>query len=157
MNRYNDRNFGKTRSSIYQALILESPTEPESLGEVAEAQGLIGKFGTTQSNEMLMDLKDELRIEFWRVVDTQLTDRQRDVLHLIAEGKTQVEVAKALGVNQSSITKSINGNLNTYNKTLSNKIIHYGGSARRLRKLITSDLEIQKILKSIAELHDEEW
>ena len=73
-------------------------------------------------------LEDELKEEFWRIADTFLTNRQREVIKHCADGYTQTEIAKLLNVNQSSITKSINGNVDYKNKK--GKII-YGGTKKK--------------------------
>ena len=68
-----------------------------------------------------------------------------------AEGKTQIEIAKLLHVNQSSITKSINGNTDYRNK---NKRI-YGGAKKKIMRLAEKDLEIQNIFRRMAELRED--
>src|SRR3989304_7038134 len=98
------------RSDKYQFVLLECPCSPEMLTEVAEADGIGAQLNPWGYNEELLDLKDQLKKSFWRIVDTQLTSRQKEVIHLYAQGLTQTEIAKKLKVNQSSITKSINGN-----------------------------------------------
>ena len=104
-------------------------------------------------NEELYELQDKLNGEYWRIIDTQLTKRQKEVLRLCADGYTQIEIAKMLKVNQSSITKSINGNCDYRNKQ---KRV-YGGAKRKLRKIVSKDEAIQQILKRIAEIQDEGW
>ena len=66
-----------------------------------------------------------------------------------AELETQIEIAKQLNVNQSSITKSINGNCDYR----SGKRV-YGGAKKKLRRLADEDLEVQEILANIAALQD---
>jgi predicted DNA-binding protein YlxM (UPF0122 family) len=104
-------------------------------------------------NEDLMDLEDQLKIEFWRIVET-LTDRQKEVIRLYADGYTQMEIAKKLKVNQSSITKSLNGNVDYKDK--SKKKI-YGGASKRLRRIIDTDNRIKNILDRINEVRAEKW
>jgi len=114
---------------------------------VADNRGLTARLNAFSYNEEILDLQDQLKKEFWRLVDEQLTDRQKEVLHLSADGMTQMEIAKLLNVNQSSITKSINGNCDYRN---GKKV--YGGANKKLRKLIEDDEKIQIILKKILEL-----
>lgn len=140
----------KNRSDSYQHVLLESPCSPEMLVEVADSDGIGAQLNPFGYNEELIELKEKLKVEFWRVVDTELTVRQREVLHLYAEGLTQTEIAKCLGVNQSSITKSINGNTDYRN----GKRI-YGGARKKIKKIIDKDSEIQKILSRIAEIADD--
>ena len=65
---------------------------------------------------------------------------------------TQMEIAKILNVNQSSITKSLNGNVDYKN----GKRI-YGGSSKRLRKIIDSDDKIKIILDKMSKIREEKW
>jgi len=103
-------------------------------------------------NENLIELEEQLKKEFWRVVDTLLTPRQREVIHLYADGYTQMEIAKMLNVNQSSITKSLNGNVDYKN---GKKI--YGGARKKIRKIIEMDDKIIDILNKMSEVRDNKW
>jgi len=103
-------------------------------------------------NENLIELEDQLKKEFWRVVDTLLTPRQREVIHLYADGYTQMEIAKMLNVNQSSITKSLNGNVDYKN---GKKV--YGGAKKKINKIIENDDKIKEILNKIVETRNEKW
>jgi len=105
-----------------------------------------------QYNEELLDLEDELKIEFWRIVNTLLTTRQKEVIKLAASGLTQTEIAKKLNVNQSSITKSLNGNVDYKGEK---KV--YGGSKRKILKIIENDEKIKDILKRMSELREKRW
>ena len=150
------RDFSTNRSNGYQHILLESLCAPETLTIYADSRS----FTTIQDeegSERLKELKDQLKIEFWRLVK-KLTPRQQEVLELLAQGKTQIEIAKILKVNQSSVTKSVHGNLE-YSKT--NKVNKgekrksYGGARRKLLKLASQDPVIQEIFKQIAELENE--
>jgi len=103
-------------------------------------------------NEDLIELEEQLKKEFWRVVDTLLTSRQREVIRLYADGYTQMEIAKMLNVNQSSITKSLNGNVDYKN---GKKI--YGGARKKIKKIIENDQKIKDILQKIQEAREEKW
>ena len=100
----------KNRSDKYQHLLLESQHSPEMMSEFSNDDSIYSRLNPFGYNEEILELKDRLRAAFWRIVETQLTKRQREVIQLYAEGYTQIEIAKKLNVNQSSITKSINGN-----------------------------------------------
>ena len=141
----------KNRSDSYQHVLLESPCSPEMLTEVADADGIGAQLNPWGYNEELLDLKEQLRKEFWRVVNTQLTKRQKDVISLYFDGYTQTEIAKILGVNQSSITKSINGNCDYKNGRK-----YYGGSKRKIQKIIEGDDKIQEILRKIRDIQSDE-
>jgi len=114
--------------------------------------GIYNRLNPFGYNEDLMKLEDELKVEFWRVVDTLLTPRQREVIRLYAEGYTQMEIAKMLNVNQSSITKSLNGNVDYKN---GKKI--YGGARKKIRKIIENDVRIKEILQKMNDVREEAW
>ncbi len=141
----------KNRSDAYQHLILEICTAPDTLVDYSDAKGMAGMMNQAQYNEERLDLKDQLTAAFWHLVDTELTKRQREVLHMTAEGKTQTDIAKKLGVNQSSITKSIHGNCD-YKK--GRRV--YGGATKKLTKLIQKDETIQEIFRKISEIDADE-
>jgi hypothetical protein len=63
-----------------------------------------------------------------------------------------MEIAKMLNVNQSSITKSLNGNVDYKN----GKRI-YGGAKKKINKIIQSDDKIISILQKMEELRNEKW
>jgi DNA-binding CsgD family transcriptional regulator len=135
------------RSNGYQHLFAEQPYSNEMMAEFSEAQGLVENY-KPEDRELLLDLRDELRLEFWRLAKDNLTERQFQVIELLAKGYTQIEIAKQLNVNQSSITKSVNGNCDYRN---GKKI--YGGAKKKLRRLADKDPEIQAIIVQIAEIH----
>lgn len=101
-------------------------------------------------NEEIDQLKEQLRVEFWKMVEACCTDHQKEILKLIAEGKTQQEIAKILDVNQSSVTKSLNGNCD-YNK---GKRV-YGGAIKKLRKEADNNENIKVILARLNEIIEE--
>lgn len=103
-------------------------------------------------NEDLIELEEQLNKEFWRIVDNLLTERQRQVIRLYADGYTQMEIAKMLNVNQSSITKSLNGNVDYKN---GKKI--YGGARKKIRKIVENDEKIKEILARMREIREEKW
>jgi predicted transcriptional regulator len=103
-------------------------------------------------DEELLILEEQLKKEFWRVVATLLTSRQRQVIELYSDGYTQMEIAKILNVNQSSITKCLNGNVD-YKK--GRRV--YGGTRRRLAKIIETDDVIKNILAKMREIRMNQW
>lgn len=140
----------KNRSDHYQPLFAELSCAPETLAEYSDSRGLTWQNYSEDSKEELLDLKERLLKAFWRIVDTQLTGRQREVLKLSAQGLTQIEIAKKLNVNQSSVTKSIHGNTDYRN----GKRI-YGGAKKKLCRIAAKDVEIQEIFKRMAEINSE--
>jgi hypothetical protein len=144
------RDFTTNRSKSYQHLIVESLCAPELLTEFSDFQSIGGLLNHHNYNEELYELYEQLRQAYWKIIYTQLTPRQKQVLRLCADGYTQIEIAKKLNVNQSSVTKSINGNCDYRN---GRRV--YGGSRRKLRKIAAKDIEIQAILHRIAEIQDD--
>ncbi len=145
-----DRDFTKNRSDRYQHVLVEASCSPDMLAEFSDARGITGMINNTNYDEELFDLQDQLRKELWRIIRTKLTKRQCEVIELYAQGLTQIEIAKKLNVNQSSITKSINGNCDYRN---GKKV--YGGAKKKLRRLADQDPVIQSILFRINELQNE--
>ena len=144
-----DRDFTKNRSDKYQHLIVEASCAPDMLAEFSDARGLTGLINGANYDEELFELQEKLRVALWRIIKTKLTPRQCEVIELYSQGFTQIEIAKQLNVNQSSITKSINGNCDYRG---GKKI--YGGAKKKLRRLADEDIEVQEILANIAALQD---
>ena len=146
----------KNRSDRYQTLFAELAYSHEMIAEFSDASETTEEY-KPEDKEKLLDLKEDLVKEFWRLVESELTERQAEVVRLCAQGYTQIEIAKKLGVNQSSITKSLNGNSDyrnlTKNETDLNNKRSYGGSKRKLKRLIAKDEKIKNILAEIAEIH----
>ena len=145
-----DRDFTKNRSDKYQHILLESPCAPDMITEFSDCRGLGACLNSEVYGEELYQLREKLKMAFWRLIDTKLTPRQKQVIRLYADGYTQTEIANILGVNQSSITKSINGNCDYRN---GRRI--YGGAKKKLRKMARTDPEIQSIFNKIAEIQSE--
>lgn len=137
------------RSNGYQHLFAEQSYSNEMMAEFSEAQGLVENY-TPEDKEQLMVLRDQLKEEFWRIAKENLTSRQFEVIKLLSVGFTQIEVARLLHVNQSSITKSVNGNCDYRNK---DKKVVYGGARKKLRRLSDKDPKVQEIIRQIAEIH----
>jgi len=140
------------RSDHYQWILLETVCSNDMMEAFCNEDGIYNKLNPFGYNEDLMELEDQLKVEFWRVVDTLLTSRQKEVIKLYADGYTQMEIAKMLNVNQSSITKSLNGNVDYKN----GKRV-YGGARKKIRKIIELDDRIKDILNKMRELRDEQW
>jgi len=145
-------NKRQNRSDRYQYILLETVCSNEMLESFGNEDSISARLNPFEYNENLIDLEEQLKKEFWRVVDTLLTARQREVIRLYADGYTQMEIAKMLDVNQSSITKSLNGNVDYKN---GKKI--YGGARKKIRKIIENDQTIKDILRRIQEVRDEKW
>lgn len=142
----------KNRSDKYQWVLLETVCSNEMLESFCNEDSISARLNPFEYNETLMDLEEQLKKEFWRVVETLLTPRQKEVIKLYADGYTQMEIAKMLNVNQSSITKSLNGNVDYKN---GKKI--YGGAKKKINKIIQSDEKIKKILAEMQACREEKW
>src|SRR5271166_2112407 len=142
----------QNRSDRYQYILLETVCSNDMMEAFCNEDSIYNRLNPFEYNEDLMNLEDQLKKEFWRVVDTLLTPRQREVIRLYADGYTQMEIAKMLNVNQSSITKSLNGNVDYKN---GKKI--YGGARKKIRKIIENDDKIKDILSQIQSVRDEKW
>lgn len=142
----------QNRSDKYQYLLLETVCSNDMMESFCNEDSIYNRLNPFEYNEDLMELEDQLKIEFWRVVDTLLTSRQREVIRLYADGYTQMEIAKMLDVNQSSITKSLNGNVDYKN----GKRV-YGGARKKIRKIIENDQKIKDILAKMNEIRNSKW
>jgi len=143
----------KNRSDSYQFLILETPCTHDMMEAFSNNDSIEYRLNPFAYNEDLLDLEDELKVEFWRIINTMLTKRQKEVITLYADGYTQMEIAKMLNVNQSSITKSLNGNVD-YKKE---KKTQYGGSLQRLKKIAEKDSKIKDILDRMQKLREDKF
>lgn len=159
----------RVRSDSYQYLLLETVISSEMMDNFTNNESIEFRLNPFHYNDELKELEEQLKVEFWRIVSEHLTERQQKVLELYSFGKTQMEIAKILGVNQSSITKSLNGNVDYRERNAEGKVVKdndrsdnvgkrsrrsYGGSRRRLCKIIESDEKIQNILNKMKELRE---
>jgi len=142
----------KNRSDKYQWVLIETVCSNDMMESFCNEDGIYNRLNPFGYNEDILELEDQLKKEFWRIVDTLLTPRQRQVIRLYADGYTQMEIAKILNVNQSSITKSLNGNVDYKN---GKKV--YGGARKKIRKIIDNDERIKEILKQMQDLREEQW
>lgn len=143
--KYMDRD--RNRSDSYQIVLLETSVCPFVLSDLSLAQGMV--YRMQPYNEELLDLRDKLRKRMWEIIDEGLTKRQREVIKLYVQDKTQNEIAKQLGINQTSVHKVIRGNIDYKSGKR-----RYGGAIKKIKKLCQADEEIQEILKQIQELNE---
>ncbi len=144
----------KNRSDSYQYLIVEQSCSHDMMEAFSNNDSIESRLNPWAYDEELFALEDELKKELWRIIDTMLTDRQREVITLsVKDGYTQMEIAKILSVNQSSITKSLHGNVD-YKK---DKKTQYGGSFQRIKKIVEKDNKIKTILDKMQKLREEKF
>lgn len=143
----------QNRSDRYQWVLLETVCSNDMMESFPNEDSICNRLsGGFLYDESILELEDQLKDEFWRIVDNLLTPRQREVIRLYADGYTQMEIAKMLNVNQSSITKSLNGNVDYKN---GKKV--YGGAKKKINKIIQNDEKIINILEKINNLRAEKW
>lgn len=131
------------RSDKYQYILVEVLFSSEAWNLFSEAQEKCLPL-SDEKREVLLDWDRELKRELHVMIDECLTTRQREVLLLYADGYTQQEIARLLDVNQSSITKSLNGNTD-YNN--GKKV--YGGMKKKFIKIVKRNFAIRPIMKKI--------
>lgn len=142
----------KNRSDHYQHILLETACSNDMMEAFTNADSISNRLDSFMYNEELLDLEEDLRKEFWRIVNDLLTERQKQVIKLYADGYTQMEIAKMLNVNQSSITKSLNGNVDYKN---GKKV--YGGARKKIRKIMENDEKIKAILARMQDLRETKY
>lgn len=149
----------RNRSEAYQVLYHEIACSNDMISSFTNDDSIHGRLtGGFSYDETILELEDQLREEFWKIVDTCLTERQREVVHLCADGYTQMEIAKMLKVNQSSVAKQILGNKSYDINELGRKTIRtYGGITKRIHKVLEDNQEVKDILAKIAECRAEKW
>lgn len=133
------------RSDKYQYRILEVLLQPTTWDMFTESQDRAFPL-TDERIVFLQDLDEQLHHHLQTMIDTDITARQKQILLMYASGMTQMEIASELDVNQSSVTKSLNGNTD-YSK--GHKV--YGGLKNKFVKLIRNNMEIRPIMKQIHE------
>jgi DNA-binding CsgD family transcriptional regulator len=142
----------QNRSDRYQWVLLETVCSNDMMEAFCNEDSISARLNPFEYNEDLIELEDQLNKEFWRIVDNLLTERQRQVIRLYADGYTQMEIAKMLNVNQSSITKSLNGNVDYKN---GKKV--YGGARKKIKKIVENDARIKDILQQMSDIREEKW
>lgn len=149
-------NFKKipTRSQAYQDKFAEISYSHELLDIFSNNDSIYRRLNPFSYNDEIAALEEELNKELWRIIENNLNERQKTVVKMTAEGKTQVEIAKVLGVNQSSVVKFLNGNANYQVKDANGRPTTYGGIKQKLRDVAKNDPIINEILKKIADLRE---
>jgi DNA-directed RNA polymerase specialized sigma24 family protein len=138
------------RSDACQHLFHEISFSQDMLSTFRNDDSILSRLCPHQYDERLLDLDDQLRQEFWRVVGEALSDKQKKIIELIGkEGYTQQETAKVMGCNQSSIAKALHGN-NSGDSV-------YGGIYKKLRDAVFADEKILAILQEMPEIKEERW
>lgn len=135
----------RNRSDSYQYKIVEISVDPNVLSDFPFVNGLGSQLNLAKYSEEFYLLKKKLMKEVLRIIDTCLTKRQKEVILLRLQGKTQTQIAEELDIHQTTVHKILKGNLD-YRYSESKR---YGGVERKLRKLCYKDEEILEILDKI--------
>jgi len=141
----------QTRSQAYQFKFAEVFITDEYLKSFANSSSLGSQLNPFQYDEKVFELEDRLKEKFWQIADSILTENQKVIIKLTCDGYTQMEIAKMLNVNQSSVCKCLSGNID-YS---TGKPRIYGGLIKKLHKYVLADPEIKKILDEMNELREE--
>jgi len=141
----------RNKSDSYQYRIIEIAIDPFVLSDFPSDDGLGAQANSSGFSEELVELRQQLIQEVRRLIKTLLTPRQRQVITLRLQGKTQVEIGRKLGIHQTTVHNTISGVID-YKQGGS----RYGGLVKKLRKLCFKDERVLAILKRIEEVRVEE-
>lgn len=137
------------KSSSIQHRYRELSLEPQLLNGFANED--LGVLGGEHVSDEIQELFEKLAVRLVWIVDNMLTKRQAEIVRMIfLEQKTQSETGRILGLCQTSIHKSLNGNLVRWPNPK-----RYGGSIKKLQNICATDVEVQAILKTIEEIKKE--
>jgi DNA-binding NarL/FixJ family response regulator len=140
--------ISKNKSDSYQYRIIEIAVDPFILSDFASEDGFGFVANRVGHPEELDTLRKKLMREVKRIIRTKLTKRQTEVMLLRLQGKTQVEIGRALGIHQTTVHKTISGVIDYKNGATC-----YGGAVRKLKKICLKDERILNILKQISDLY----
>jgi|ERR1019366_2614968 RNA polymerase sigma factor (sigma-70 family) len=149
-----NENRRSPRSQQYQPLFNEISVAPDLLDSFSSQDNLYKRLNPWDYSEAILDLEEQLRKEFWRIIEDNLSEKQQTLVKLIAKGLTQQEVAKILGINQSSASKNLTG---SKEKLPDGTTRMYGGISRKLRIAMENDKVIKDLLAKISDLRDDTW
>ncbi len=135
------------RSDRYQYQLMERSVSFEFFDVLSCGKG-------KQDSQEFLELKDLLTLKVIALAERELSERQWQVLSLSLQGMTQVEIAAELGVNQSSITKSLSGNVDYSRTNKDGKNPQFGGSIKKLKLIVSKNQEIQDILQEMEDIND---
>ena len=136
----------KNKSDSYQYRIIEIAIDPHILSDFSSGDGLGAQLGKSGYSERVQELREQLMVEVRRLIRTCLTERQMQVVVMFLQGKTQVQIAKKLGICQPSVHKALKGNID-----YKNGAARYGGAIKKLQKLCAKDEKVLELLIQIDE------
>lgn len=132
----------KARSQKYQYLFQEILVEPSS-------EQLANK--NSQDSVQMREIKLDISERLIQIANDILTEKQRDIFnYYFVKGLTQTDIAKKMKINQSSVTKSINGNF----EYSDGGRMCYGGSLKKIRRAAEKDDLIIKLYQKLDEIKE---
>jgi DNA-binding CsgD family transcriptional regulator len=137
----------KNKSDFYQHKIVEISVDPSVLNDFPLNDGLGMVLNLSKFSEEFYELRQQLIKEVLRIVNTELTKRQSEVVNLRLQNMTQIQIAEKLGIHQTTVHKLLMGNIDYVNGKK-----RYGGAMKKLKKLCTKDKKILEMLKKMEEL-----
>jgi RNA polymerase sigma factor (sigma-70 family) len=141
----------RNKSDSYQYRIIEIAIDPFVLSDFPSEDGLGAQANSSGYSDELAELRRQLIQEVRRLIKTLLTPRQRQVINLRLQGKTQVEIGRKLGISQPTVHNTISGVIDYKNGGA-----RYGGLIKKLQKICLKDGRVLAILKRIEEVRSEE-
>lgn len=136
----------RNRSDSYQYRMVEVAIDPSVLCDFSTEDGFGEQMRTSGFSEEILDLRKILMKEVRRLIETILTPRQCEVITLRLQGYTQVEIADMLGIHQTTVHKTLSGNIDYKNGEA-----RYGGAIKKLKKACSKDPKVSEILRKIEE------
>jgi len=148
----------KNKSDSYQYKIVEIAVDPNVLNDFPFIESLGSQLNLAKYSEEFDDLRHRLMKEVLRIINTNLTKRQCEVVTLRLQGKTQIQIATKLNIHQTTVHKLLMGNIDYANGKK-----RYGGAIKKLKKICTKDEKVLEILEEMEELRaksaygEEQW
>lgn len=141
----------KNKSDSYQHKIVEITVDPVLFNDFSFDTGLGAQVNLATYSEEFYDLRQQLIGEVMRIINSNLTRRQAEVVMLRLEGKTQIQIAEQLGIHQTTVHKLLMGNIDYANGKK-----RYGGAIKKLKKMCARDNKIITLLQQMDELKTRE-
>lgn len=147
------------RSHHYQYIFHELMVEQPFLNSFDNSKSIQGYLNPFEYNEDVLELQEDLIRILLALAEIHLTERQYKIFHMyFIQGLNQLDIADETGLNQSSIHKTINGDL--YGPKKFGKVggmTKYGGIIPKLKKLISNNKRVQEIVLEINNLQQERY
>lgn len=141
----------KNKSDSYQHKIVEISVDPAILNDFPLDDGLGTMLNLSKYSEEFSILRQQLMKEVMRVIKSELTVRQAEVVILRLQNMTQTQIAEKLGIHQTTVHKLLMGNIDYANGKK-----RYGGAIKKLKKICYKDSKILDVLSKMEELRTKE-